>query len=161
MSDQDETTEARLEALESLVRRALSGGGADAPLAGDVQGPESATVLMKIAALAGGGVRDVAVDNLGAVIAGPAIRSGTSALTAAPPGQVTILVPGFNPATSRVVVTMIDPLVAGGAQPITGMAAFEVPSSARFAGQFSVAIVDDTGTVIPTARCSFDWIVVL
>lgn len=59
---------ARIERLESLIAYLKTGGGV---LGGDVTGPDAATVLSKIAALAGGGIQTVGVNNAGTIIAAP------------------------------------------------------------------------------------------
>jgi hypothetical protein len=67
----------RLERIESLLKKAmarataaLAAAGAPLPMGGDVTGTTAASVLSRIAALAGGGNRLVGVDNNGNIIVG-------------------------------------------------------------------------------------------
>lgn len=151
--DQNETTEARLEALESLVRRALSGGGADVPLLGDVTGPETATVLSKIAALAGSGSRFVTVDNLG-VPGAVLIQRGTAAIVA----NGFVNVPAIITANSRIFVTAEDMNPNGGPT-----VEYDTPAAFRVIGSpgsFRIRACINTGATQPLDTSTFNWMVI-
>jgi hypothetical protein len=152
--DQNETTEARLEALESLVRRALSGGGADAPLLGDVTGPESATVLSKIGALAALGADTfVAVDNAGLVKAAQ-IQRGTAAIVA----NGFVNVPAIITANSRIYITCEDMNPNGGAT-----VEFDTPAAFRVIGSpgsFRIRACINTGATQVLDTSTFNWCVI-
>jgi hypothetical protein len=151
--DQNETTEARLEALESLVRRALAGGG-DNPLAGDVNGPEQANALTKIAALGASGQRFVVIDNAG-LVGAVRIQRGTAAIVANGFVDVVSAIITLN---SRILVTAKDLNPNGGAT-----VEFDTPAAFRVVGSpgsFRIRACINTGATQVLDTSTLDWEVI-
>lgn len=81
------------------------------------------------------------------------VQRGTGTLTAG-----TATVSAALTANSRIYISMKDP----GAGAITNFASFSAPAADRDtdAGTFVVNAIDDSGAVINTAACTFDWLVI-
>lgn len=153
MDDQQET-EARLQALESLVRQALGGGSGS--LGGDVTGPVSTNLLSSITSLAGSGNTFVGVNNAGQVTPAP-IQRGTSAIVA--PGNGFVDIPANITAISRIFVTIKDFNPSGAAT-----VEFDTPAANRVIGapgSFRVrAAITGTGATAVGDLSTFDWLII-